>query len=532
MKRLITITLFIVGFISSCTKDVINSDTDVKNNADEMESLKAFAKILSSAVSEQDELRSFIKVEAQKQFDKDYDVFYPWIKDNIVSGGRSFREVLLEYTSEDVLSNIEQAVPKLNIMVPDWNFIDESCFSINTWDTSDNDIAVGFDDRSTSHRLYSEGKEVGSICVGEYPTFPILIVKSNERMKESIDTKSGSASFSFADDAFNGLQTKSSYTQEWEYDKDGASDFIPNSYLNNLVTSAYEEFGTSWGNAMHRDYIYFGMTKNNTNNGEENTFITERIVRFQIEPASFFAISDSSKDPQFIDEITRWKNGNAFKGNDIQPYLWSEGSFEINFDFYWGIDQANNMKKFSKVFPVKAYELWELTKSNVKKTLRPFDGFKYRYIYSNNSINLVSKWYYPASPVDLPYWDISEQSSDIYFTISEFDDPSTNKVTISNSWKYTDNFKINANVPSGRDSSKVKVSLGLDYSLSHEHVKSSSMEITTTHTSNQMGDCNYPFDLPVVKSQQYTKNGVAGRDVNSVSSGSIKVTLIPRDKRF
>lgn len=209
-----------------------------------------------------------------------------------------------------------------------------------------------------------------------------------------------------------------------------------------------------------------------------------------------------------------------------------KGRFEINFDFYWGTDETDNMNKFSKVFPVKAYELWELTKSDVKKTLRPFDGFQNRYVYSNNSINLVSKWYYPSSPVDLPYWDISEQSTDMYFTISEYDDPTTSEATIINSWKYTDNFRVNANASYGNDSLKVKVSLGLDYSQSHEHVKSSTMKITVTHTSNEMGDCNYPFDLPVVKSQQYTKNGVVGRDVNSVSSGSIKVTLIPRDKRY
>ena len=74
---------------------------------------------------------------------------------------------------------------------------------LNIWDTTDANIAVGFDDRSTSHILYSGGKEIGSFCAGEYPMFPILIVKSNERMKESIDTKSGIKSFSFVNDAFN-----------------------------------------------------------------------------------------------------------------------------------------------------------------------------------------------------------------------------------------------------------------------------------------------------------------------------------------
>ena len=40
-----------------------------------------FAKLLSQAASSNVEVRSFLKKEALAQFDNDYDIFYPMIKD-------------------------------------------------------------------------------------------------------------------------------------------------------------------------------------------------------------------------------------------------------------------------------------------------------------------------------------------------------------------------------------------------------------------------------------------------------------------
>lgn len=56
-----------------------------------------FAKILSKAVYADEDLRVFLKEEAIKQFDNDYDVFYPFVKDETISGGRTFREILVEH---------------------------------------------------------------------------------------------------------------------------------------------------------------------------------------------------------------------------------------------------------------------------------------------------------------------------------------------------------------------------------------------------------------------------------------------------
>lgn len=53
-----------------------------------------FAKLLSKAASSSVEVRKFLKNEATKQFDNDYDVFYPMVKNKIVTDGKSFRDIL------------------------------------------------------------------------------------------------------------------------------------------------------------------------------------------------------------------------------------------------------------------------------------------------------------------------------------------------------------------------------------------------------------------------------------------------------
>ncbi len=64
-------------------------------------SIESFSKALSAAVSQHKELRSFIKKEAEKQFDNDNDVFYPFVKDKVVFGDKVFRDYILEHISEN-----------------------------------------------------------------------------------------------------------------------------------------------------------------------------------------------------------------------------------------------------------------------------------------------------------------------------------------------------------------------------------------------------------------------------------------------
>ena len=133
MKHMKKIIICFFSFISamsvfSCTKDMANDNELSVSVSDSPQ--KAFAEVLSTAVFENQSLRDFIKSEALKQFDKDYDVFYPYVKNMEVEKNKTFRDYLLDYTDENSLTDIERAIPKLNILVPDWSWI--GCFSINS----------------------------------------------------------------------------------------------------------------------------------------------------------------------------------------------------------------------------------------------------------------------------------------------------------------------------------------------------------------------------------------------------------------
>lgn len=76
--------------------------------------LAGFAKILSNAVSDRKDVREFLKAEALKKFDKNYDVLYVAVKDAPI-GDRTFGDILSDYSAQGQLEEIEHAVPALNV---------------------------------------------------------------------------------------------------------------------------------------------------------------------------------------------------------------------------------------------------------------------------------------------------------------------------------------------------------------------------------------------------------------------------------
>lgn len=120
-------------------------------------------------------MRFFIKDEALKQFDKDYDVFYPFVKDEEIAEGKTFREFLLGYLSEPELDRIEAEHPLLDIAVPDWSLIEG--FSVDSWDTTDQDLSIGYKNEKGGLSLFNNGEREFETMSGQIPGFPTLIVK-------------------------------------------------------------------------------------------------------------------------------------------------------------------------------------------------------------------------------------------------------------------------------------------------------------------------------------------------------------------
>lgn len=177
------ILIMIAALFSSCAKESIeNAGVDAAAIVNEdSQYLSSFAQILSAAVYNEPELRDYIKKEALAEFDMDHDVFYPFVKDEVVSGGKTFGDILDKYDTEGVLEEIEAHEPLLNILVPDWSWVDEGCFSVKTWDTSHREVAVTYDCTGAEIPLYGKGQLLGSMKSGEFTSMPVLVVKRNER---------------------------------------------------------------------------------------------------------------------------------------------------------------------------------------------------------------------------------------------------------------------------------------------------------------------------------------------------------------
>ena len=119
-------------FFSSCEKESKPSDCLTTNDV----SLEQFSVLLSKAVYSEPDLREFIKSEALAKKDYDSDVFYPFVKDEIVDGTRTFEEILKQYDDGNVLQTVLARHPLLTIFVPDWSWIKDDCFSVENWDCS------------------------------------------------------------------------------------------------------------------------------------------------------------------------------------------------------------------------------------------------------------------------------------------------------------------------------------------------------------------------------------------------------------
>lgn len=86
------VSLLCVAALCACTDEVnefasqpdeSQSKTVNQVSLDKVNAQKEFAKLLSHAASKSVDVRNFLRNEAMAQFDNDYDIFYPLVKDKL-----------------------------------------------------------------------------------------------------------------------------------------------------------------------------------------------------------------------------------------------------------------------------------------------------------------------------------------------------------------------------------------------------------------------------------------------------------------
>ena len=529
------VSLFCIAAFCACTDQVndfpaqpdrAQSKTINQTPLDQVTAQKKFAKALSKAVSNSLDVRKFLKAEAVAQFDNDYDIFYPLVKNKIVYDNHSLRDILLSYCKdENELVQIEQSLPLLNILVPDLSLFWD--FNAEKWNVDDKEVSVICRD-DKDNTLYENGENIGKMTTGDIPDFPCLVVKNNERMKvSSVKTRSGETTYEFLSDAFDGSKRKPQ-TRHYEEDinlqpTEDLEAYVNGSEIMSSVKDAWNEF-KNVPNAYQRDYIYYGITKENKP-GTLNRYIREKLYRFRIAANAYSAINDPTQDPTLQDTQ---KNKGYLTNEEIIQKIWTDGNFEFHFKSYISGEDSKEAMEAKLTFTINPRDAFSLEKIHLKhKNSTAFRQSKN--FYTVDAKNLRSKWIYPEksdkNADDLVFtlpWDLYNKSLSIFMFVEEWDKGQTitqEKSVVSEFVNKAD-FSIEGSGSIG----KVSLSTKLGYGFSHTKTVSNKATIQTTVESDPLGTLYFQYNDPIIRDEI---NGTY--KLYNVSSGSVVATLLPVD---
>lgn len=531
MKKFLFVLVSTIFMLSCSQEEVTNLTENDQKGLPELTTAQAqlkFAKLLSQAASNSIEVRNFLKEEALARFDNDYDIFYPLVKDKIVTGNKSFRDILLSYCQdENELTRIEFSQLLLNIMIPDLSLFWD--FDAKKWDVNNAEVAVLCrDDKDDT--LYENGENIGSLPKGEIPGFPCLVVKNNERlMVTNANARSGEVTYEFIDEVFDGAKNRpQARHSDFDIDFQPTEDlgkYVAKSEIMPSIIKAWEEF-KNVPNACQRDYIYYGITKANTP-GTLNRNIREKLYRFRINATAFGKIADSNQDSQ-LNNPSQTKR--YLSNDEILRQIWTDGEFEFRFKSYIAGEDSKEAMEHVLPFSVNPRDVFSIKKVHVHhKNSTMFRQSKN--FYSVNVNNLESKWIYPEklagknynSQVFLLPWDLYSKSLVIHMFVEEFDLDQTDERsrTVVNEFTNKVDFSVEGG---GSTDKKMNLTAKLGYGFSHTKTTTSTTKITTTLTSDDLGTLSFLFYDPIIKAEA---NGTY--KLYSVYNGTVEATLLPVD---
>lgn len=500
---------FLLGclFAASCSQDAtIVSDvetskellpeSDMSVSANDHE-LTQFAEILSRSVSQSEDLRIFLKKEALRMFDKNYDVLYYPIRGKKVSGDLSFRDILVANSSEKEISEIENSLPLLNILIPRISFL--NVFPENL-DTKDSEIPVAIENNSNGTDLYIKGQKVDTFDDNEFPGFNVIVVNLNNRVvaskKQSTRGAQGSTwSYDFKSENYKGeAHTRSSF-----------GSFDHSQMPSSLYKKADLAFKTGFNKddhsknqtAFQRDYIYYGMTPTNTT-GELNRAVTEYLSYMIVDPKAYFKISDEQSnniiDDPHVKATDIENKKNPLTEDEVIKRMWTQGAYNFIFE----VSSSRSKESAKLPVPIFPEEIWYF---NITRAFKKGGLFhRDKYTYRIDPTKFTSKVYYfnPAT-VTFGKWNIAEESLIRYISIYEEDsgDEVTETSTESFSHVQSSNFKGDIKLGLGLGKIGGKDATGdADFSAQ----TSSSNTTTTTNTitiKRHQGDDMLGYKIPI-----------------------------------
>lgn len=542
MKKLLFLTRVVLvsaalALAASCSKvDAPASINEMASDYPESEAMENFVEILSRAVSQSEDVRSFLKEKALEQVDNDYDVFYPFVRDEKINDRYSFREYLVSCSDEAALSKIEQRLPLLTIYIPDLTWIKEDAFSVNSWDISSNEVLVcNMDEEGTRH-FYYEGKEELVLKSGEgIVSAPFLVVKNNERIKATGSTKAGNVQYEFISPVFDGRSANTKGVKTWFECESGNldnTDTISASDLNRIAPDAaraYHEFKGMYA-AAQRDYCFYGMTAKSAK-GAFNNNVKDRLFRFKVDPSALQIINDTTDPSKAHADPLNLVGGAPYveysdNGDNRTPAplsyeacvekLAHGGKYEFEITAYYGTSTGVASTKIYLDVDVRdVFSFGWIKVEEHGPALFRWNRIWKLFVEKNQ---IKSKWYYPKTNLYLPAWNLYNGATSLYLVFKEIDA----EQEISTSETVTTTTTVGVD-PKIKFSEKYELGLNAQY----QRTKTTTVEIKEKVGSDEMGEIPVSYLDPYVRTASPNDKNPTSYTLMSYSTGRVTVSFLP-----
>lgn len=430
------LTIFLGSFMQSCSNEPFENDGNNQQldnanqkapkqieslNLSKTDQLKVdFGRAFAQALKESPELRQFIKQEALKQFNKDYDVLYNLVKHKPVSGKPSTRQkngsvnsldgLMQNYFEEKgTLDDIQSQLPLLTVFVPK---LPENSFSAESWDPNDPSqipvVGVRVDNTNEVPMIDAVNNHEYVLEDDVIPGYPVVVIKNNERLAvntndhnfarstEVLEAQDGT-SYRFLDDNLNANLTRSTNRDFLQIDdgNDGGSCNPPFPIISGrentvpqFLKTAHDVFDGRISQPWQRDNIYYQLTPTQTTNTYVGGRYLEAITYFRLNnnnPELIFSImsdQNNSANPDPMRTNQSWER-------DRTRVPWTDGAFEI------GVSVTDNSKTRGNInmaftFPAAPEELFIFSYESIVR--RRGWGITWKRTYGVQRLMVLKVW--------------------------------------------------------------------------------------------------------------------------------------------
>ena len=425
----------------------------------------------------------------------------------MISPELSFRDVLVNYSNEQVIEEIEDKVSRLTVFVPDWSWIDPDAFSVQKWDTTQPEVVTSYYVRGDEKVIFKNGSLLGILGSDDFLNTPILIVKDNDKMivRES-RTKALQKEYEFSNDAFNGvLDTKGHGVVHEEFDLGiyNETEEEELSALTGRVSGAYNESMKNY-RLCQRDYVYYNMTSS-VDTGWVDFHYKERVtkIRLNVYAGGLFYNSEIGNETGDYVFIHKEINPTATPGvninrtwltiEQIKKMAWGNGTITLSAHIAYGSSAV------TKVISIPFDQAFHVDKVEQVREENWLGATMWRDYFTKQEY-LTSKWI----PVnwDLFCWDLSQMPLKYIVSFEEYDSKTTRQEAGSSEFEYATNFKTNneTSVSGKIDEVQVGMKMGYEAGTSVREKRTQSYSYSTVDESDDLGGFEVEFKDPFVSS--------------------------------